>query len=79
MKTTVCFIVPMIHGCPQLVLVDGSVSYEGDSDNLPPYDVATEATYSCDTGFTLIGEHRRQCLYSNTWSGSDSVCEGLLI
>ena len=69
----------MIHGCPQLVLVDGSVSYEGDSDNLPPYDVATEATYSCDTGFTLIGEHRRQCLDSNTWSGSDSVCEGLLI
>ena len=34
-----------------------------------------EALYTCDSGFTLIGNNRRVCQANGTWSGQEPVCE----
>ena len=34
------------------------------------------ATYSCDTGFSLVGMSERSCQSDGTWSGSEPTCEG---
>ena len=33
------------------------------------------ATYSCDTGFNLVGMSQRACHSDGTWSGSEPTCE----
>ena len=38
------------------------------------------ATYTCNKGYTLIGEEIRICLGIGFWSGSDPICvEGIYI
>jgi len=32
------------------------------------------ATYSCNSGFQLIGDNRRQCLANGVWSGGEPIC-----
>ena len=34
------------------------------------------ATYSCDTGFELVGDRTRTCSAEGTWSGSQPGCRG---
>ena len=33
------------------------------------------ATYSCDTGYGLVGDLSRTCDSADTWSGTDPTCE----
>ena len=35
------------------------------------------ATYTCDTGFLLIGDNNRTCQADSTWTGTDPTCEGV--
>lgn len=37
----------------------------------------SEATYSCDTGFTLAGEPTRTCQADGTWSGDAPICSSI--
>ena len=41
-------------------------------DTLAPGGVAT---YTCDSGFTLVGDPTRICGSDGTWSGMSPTCE----
>ena len=57
--------------CPTLVAPsNGRLEIAGPGGN---EDVAT---YSCDTGFNLVGMPQRVCQSDGTWSGSEPTCEG---
>ena len=45
-------------------------------DSLAPGGVAT---YSCDFGFFLVGDHTRICGSDGTWSGMAPTCARELI
>ena len=36
------------------------------------------ATYSCNTGYRLLGGHARTCQATGRWSGSAPTCQGML-
>ena len=36
------------------------------------------ATYSCDTGYNLVGDSTRICHDTGVWSGSEPTCQGML-
>ena len=33
--------------------------------------------FTCDEGFTLYGATRRNCQSNGTWSGSETICQGV--
>ena len=37
------------------------------------------ATYSCDTGYNLVGVSTRTCQATGVWSGSVPTCQGMLL
>ena len=37
------------------------------------------ATYSCDTGYNLVGNSTRTCQATGNWSGSVPTCQGMLL
>ena len=37
------------------------------------------ATYSCNTGYNLVGDSTRTCQATGEWSGSESTCEGVYV
>ena len=37
------------------------------------------ATYSCNTGYNLVGDSTRTCQAEGNWSGSEPTCEGMYI
>ena len=37
------------------------------------------ATYSCNTGYNLVGESTRTCQATGNWSGSAPTCQGVLL
>ena len=37
------------------------------------------ATYSCDTGYNLVGVSTRTCQATGAWSGSVPTCQGMLL
>jgi len=37
------------------------------------------ATYSCNTGYNLVGNRTRTCQPGGVWSGSEPTCEGVLL
>ncbi len=49
--------------------VNGFVSFTGTTFGLT-------ATYTCDTGFELIGFSSRVCEIIGSWSGEEPVCAG---
>ena len=55
--------------CPTLAdPVNGSVSLEGTG-------VGDMASYSCNTGYELIGDDTRTCQADGSWSGSPPTCQ----
>ena len=37
------------------------------------------ATYSCNTGYGLVGDSNRTCQATGNWSGSVPTCQGMLL
>ena len=37
------------------------------------------ATYSCNTGYNLVGDSNRTCQATGNWSGSAPTCQGMLV
>ena len=37
------------------------------------------ATYSCNTGYNLVGNSTRTCQATGIWSGSEPTCEGVYV
>ena len=37
------------------------------------------ATYSCNTGYNLVGDSTRTCQATGNWSGSELTCQGMLL
>ena len=37
------------------------------------------ATYSCNTGYSLVGDSTRICQTEGDWSGSAPTCQGMLL
>ena len=35
------------------------------------------ATYSCNTGYSLVGNRARTCNATRNWSGSEPICRGV--
>ncbi|XP_064384964.1 uncharacterized protein LOC135333878 isoform X2 [Halichondria panicea] len=66
--------------CPGVpLLVNGVIAY---SDTPAPYDFGTMATYTCDTGYGLIGDITRTCdgdgsSPNGVWSGSAPTCNSI--
>ncbi len=60
--------------CPPLpTITNGMISYSPDVT--PGYDLGTEATYTCVTGYTLTGDVTRTCQANGTWSWTALTCE----
>lgn len=38
--------------------------------------VGSTATYSCERGYVLVGERKRECLVTGEWSVKEPVCTG---
>ena len=36
------------------------------------------ATYSCDTGYNLVGDSNHTCRATGVWSGCAPTCQGML-
>ena len=51
---------------------NGQVSLNGTT-------LGSIATYTCDTGFDLIGDMERICQANGNWSGNEPTCEGTII
>ena len=47
------------------------ITYSDDTRGM-----GTVATYSCNTGYVLVGDMTRTCDGADTWSGTDPTCEG---
>lgn len=68
----------VINGCPDIPdPQNGNIDFTGDIS--APFDVGTTATYSCDQGYSLVGDSAvRSCLNAGLdyyWSGDASTCE----
>ena len=51
---------------------NGRVSYTGTT-------YGHRATYSCNTGYRLVGSSPRICQATGRWSGSAPICQGVLL
>ena len=52
---------------------NGRVSYAGGTT------YGQTATYSCNTGYTLVGGSAHTCQSTGDWSGSAPTCQGSLV
>ena len=41
--------------------------------------VGSIATYTCNSGFELVGNEMRTCQSDGVWSGEEPVCTGMLM
>ena len=48
-------------------ILNGEVTFNGTT-------VGSTATYSCNTGFEIVGKSSRSCQTSGTWSGTTPTC-----
>ena len=52
---------------------NGQVSHTGGTT------YGQTATYSCNTGYNLVGNSTRTCQATGMWSGSEPTCQGMLL
>ena len=52
---------------------NGQVNHTGGTT------VGQTATYSCNTGYNLVGDSTRTCQARENWSGSAPTCQGMLL
>ena len=52
---------------------NGQVSHTGGTT------FGQTATYSCNTGYNLVGDNTHTCQATGEWSGSVPTCEGMLL
>ena len=52
---------------------NGSVTYNSGTTFGPT------ATYSCNTGYNLVGDRTHTCQATGNWSGSAPTCQGVLL
>ena len=41
--------------------------------------VGSVVSYLCSSGYTLVGDNRRECRITSEWTGSAPTCEGELL
>ena len=51
----------------------------GDVDHTMGTTFGETATYSCNTGYNLVGDNTRTCQATGNWSGSEPTCERMLL
>ena len=57
--------------CPMLVApLNGTIVCSNQNQT-----TGSSCSFSCDTGFNLLGSQTRMCLPSVTWTGSAAICE----
>ena len=67
--------------CPFLPdLVNGSLTYSDDRDQNESYAFNVVVTYSCDTGFSLVGISNRTCTgdgssTTGAFNGAAPICQ----
>ena len=65
--------------CPLLVAPNnGGLSFTPGADN-SNIGLGSVAVYSCDLGYVLSGEGRRECVSDNggSWTGISLLCQGM--
>ena len=61
-------------GCSSLANpTNGQVSHTGGTT------LGQTATYSCNTGYNLVGDSTRTCQSTGVWSGSTPTCQGVFV
>ena len=51
----------------------------GQVDHTNGTSLGQTATYSCDTGYNLVGDSTRTCQATGNWSGRAPTCIGMLL
>ena len=51
----------------------------GSVNHTPGTAFGQTATYSCDTGYNLVGDSTRTCQATEEWSGTAPTCQGMLL
>ena len=71
-----------IHLFPLFVAVDcGTLTspVNGQVTHTAGTTFGQTATYSCNTGYNLVGDSSRTCQATGEWSGNASACQGIYI
>ena len=67
------FFFPIVVSCGTLANpANGQVGHTGST-------FGQTATYSCNTGYNLVGGSTRTCQATGVWSGSPPICQGMLL
>ena len=53
--------------------------HNGQVDHTAGTTLGQTATYSCNTGYNLVGDSTRTCQATGNWSGSAPTCLGILL
>ena len=65
-----------------LTVVDcGNLTHpaNGQVDHTAGTLLGQNATYSCNTGYNLVGDSTRTCQAEGEWPGSAPTCQGMLL
>ena len=72
---------PSLWACiPFSTVVDCGIETNPDNGQVIRANGTTfgqTATYSCDTGYNLVGDSTRMCQATGVWSGSAPTCQGM--
>ena len=68
------FFFPTAVNCGTLTNpANGQVNHTGETT------FGQTATYSCNTGYNLVGGSSRSCQATGVWSGGAPTCQGMLL
>ena len=67
-----CFILLLVSCLSLVNPSNGAVSCSLGDDGVPSYE--DTCSFTCDTGYELIGNDTRTCQSDGSWSGSIAMC-----